>query len=430
MDVKSVDVRSEKFKSVNVKSMNAVSMNFGSINVPFELIRLFVLLIPIFETPYLRYNYHRYWALMLYAVFIWEILTFLYKKRLPSVLTVLFGLLELYLVAVTAARGGDTRTAIAAAVRVTTLILIFQNEYESFGNLLSALNLHVELYTFVNLILIIIYPNGIYNYDNTVYGSTDIWYLGNTNAFIMWLLPALVVSWMHAKQSGELYRALIVSMVAVFTELYRGSATGLVGLAMFLALVGWPYIKQYLTPVRCIVGAVSGFVLIVLCRVTEFLRPIIVDVLGKDMTFNNRMFIWDNAIEVIRQNPIFGYGYMDNQKAITYLGRAKGSLWGGATHCHCNYLQIMFQGGLIAAALLFLIYFFTVRANTMFWKSAMVQVALFGLTAYSIMGITENLDTIAMYLIFTLAYYVGETRALFWRTYVPHPRGFGDVKFM
>ena len=42
-------------------------------------------------------------------------------------------------------------------------------------------------------------------------------------------------------------------------------------------------------------------------RNADFLEPLIVNVLGKDMTFTSRLGIWDNAIKAIIEKPIIGH---------------------------------------------------------------------------------------------------------------------------
>lgn len=80
--------------------------------------------------------------------------------------------------------------------------------------------------------------------------------------------------------------------------------------------------------------AVVGVIYIVFMQKFDFLSPIIEGVLGKDMTFSNRLIIWKNAISVIANNPIQGYGIMNENEISRILGKFPSFVWEGATHCH------------------------------------------------------------------------------------------------
>lgn len=43
----------------------------------------------------------------------------------------------------------------------------------------------------------------------------------------------------------------------------------------------------------------------------ELARWLVIDVLGKDMTFTYRTDMWDSALRIIVRSPLYGYGYPD-----------------------------------------------------------------------------------------------------------------------
>ena len=52
----------------------------------------------------------------------------------------------------------------------------------------------------------------------------------------------------------------------------------------------------------------------------KFMVWFIEDVLGKDITFTNRTQLWDAALRVIVDSPIWGYGFPDK---IWYLSKMR-----------------------------------------------------------------------------------------------------------
>lgn len=74
--------------------------------------------------------------------------------------------------------------------------------------------------------------------------------------------------------------------------------------------------------------------------------------LGRDATFSNRTVIWAYAIEVIRQNPIYGHGYNTADDVFSVISTR--DLFADAVNTHEGYLDVLFDIGFVGlAALLF-----------------------------------------------------------------------------
>ena len=88
------------------------------------------------------------------------------------------------------------------------------------------------------------------------------------------------------------------------------------------------------------------------------------------MTFTGRLMIWKNAINAILKNPISGYGVMYSKDIPSLLGIMPDVdyIWAGATHCHDNYLQILFTGGLVAGLIYLLLYRSAIKQLTQNWE--------------------------------------------------------------
>lgn len=367
----------------------------------------FIILGSIFQTPYVRYIFsNRNCTYFLLVVFAIECIEKIRKHKKVNGLTISFILLEMWVLGVTYISHGDVYSALISGIRIVTLMLIFENCISRSDILLSALMLHVELFTYINFIVILLFPDGLYVSSSLAYGSLGMWFLGYNNAFIFWLFPALLIAWIYGENTNKKIRSVVLTACVFITQFYHGSATGKVAVVVFMIIILTPYIRKILTPIRSIIGVVVLLALIVFFRITDFLKIIVVDLLNKDLTFTNRLFIWDNAINAISKKVITGYGILDSTTIVNMLGYSEtGNTWTGATHSHCNYLQIAFEGGLVAVSLFVIIYIMIIRKNIKNWKKKLVQICFYGLIVYSIMGITEVLDTISMFLIFPLAYY-------------------------
>ena len=78
---------------------------------------------------------------------------------------------------------------------------------------------------------------------------------------------------------------------------------------------------------------------------------LIVGILRKDITFSQRVRIWNNALNAVLKSPWIGYGAMNTSRAVSILGY-------GVNHAHCYYLNTVLYYGIIGLGLgLYTIYY-------------------------------------------------------------------------
>lgn len=197
--------------------------------------------------------------------------------------------------------------------------------------------------------------------------------------------------------------------MTVITQLIRGSSTGIVGIAIFLIWILLPHVRKLMTPFRCVVVAVILFISIVYLQSSDFLQPIIVGLLGKDMTFSNRLGIWYNAFKAIDASPFIGHGMLYNEQVVDLLGMMpNGFRWEGATHCHCQFLQVGFKSGIIGLIL----YVAAIVLSFLKCKKSnnrnLAQIATVCMFIFCVISITEEYEYAQMYILFILPYYINE----------------------
>ena len=363
----------------------------------------FILLMPIFQPIYLDYittNFHFY-TLLQYASLAYILIGLVQRRTRLSNVSLLAIIMQLWILLATIIGNGYFNEAFRLCRCIAYTFLVFDFYKDQFELLLKQLLLHSEICIYANLFTLLIAPNGFLSRNNSAYGMTQEWFLGADAYFIMWILPALVIAWIYAFRFKRNKRAIIISLASIVTEIIRGSGTGMVAVSVFFIVMLLPFVKKFLTPLRCAcIGAII-FVSIILFRRTDFVSPIL-DLLGKDMTFTGRLTIWDNAISCILNKPIFGYGVLTNDTMVNFLGRSSTGIWAGATHCHCQFLQIAFQGGFIALLLLISIIGIDIYKCTKIWPNRMAQMAGVSIAIYIIMSITEVFSFPIMYMIFPL----------------------------
>ena len=322
---------------------------------------LYVLLIfPILKINYLLH--FPFFTLIYQLILLFDlgycVILYLKRKQTPAEFVILFLLLEIWLYIQTYIKQGDIPEVMRVARSVICMAMIFDLFSNNIKSLMKCLYYYFFVFAVINLLLMVLFPNGIYSVYSAAYSTnTTEWLFGVGNVSISWH-PAVVVAWIYSTLLGNKKYGWYMSAVALISHLIDGSATTIVGILIILIIQNISFFRKILKPkVGCILVA-AAFVIVVVQQKFDFLQPFIVGFLGKDMTFTGRLMIWKNAINAILKNPISGYGVMYSKDIPSLLGIMSDVdyIWAGATHCHDNYLQILFTGGLVAGVIYLLLY--------------------------------------------------------------------------
>lgn len=124
--------------------------------------------------------------------------------------------------------------------------------------------------------------------------------------------------------------------------------------------------------------------LVVVARVQVHFAAQIEGMLGKSVTMTGRTELWDAAIPILADSPLFGYGI--NSHFGAFIPGFEGLLW----QAHNQYLQIAYDGGLVAVGLFIALLWITsarVDASRCSTPARAAFVAVY--TAMSVMTVSE-----------------------------------------
>lgn len=221
-----------------------------------------------------------------------------------------------------------------------------------------------------NTASIVLFPNGLYQIDYVwnEWGAKDVmrqWILGNKNSQTIWYLLLMILTYIlfsdaHISRNKLKNRIVLLYTIAIsaITMLLVASSTGIVAITvlavgMILSFFRKSPIDFEWNPKWILVGYIIISILIIGGNAT-FLKPIIADLFGKDLTFSNRTTVWLRALLLFIQKPIFGWGVLGDDG----MRNALGSL--SYTSAHNQFLNTMLQGGtilfLILIAMVFIIF--------------------------------------------------------------------------
>lgn len=226
--------------------------------------------------------------------------------------------------------------------------LIIRSDFKKFIKII--LNIQIPLF-FINLVLIIIYPNGL-DFANlyTKNHVNPLLFLSVDNGFSKWIIPFIGFVFMRYNNKFILISLWILSLISI---IIIDSASCLLAFVIFTILIAI-YNKVKIKKVEIItlssLYVVISIIVLYFNTKLDFFN-IISQMLGRSATLTGRTELWPLAINLIEQKPIFGYGYTSGNIEI----------WGGFFSSHNALLEILIHGGIFSLFIFIVIMLRTIK---------------------------------------------------------------------
>lgn len=317
-------------------------------------------------------------------------------------------------------------------------ILIGLTAFNSEGDLKNCIYTSLEVYFF--LIMCFYYRNRI---DVVVKGSAlafsfciyagflhfithpELWIIvddkqgtgymlgNNYNGMGVRMLLALVPSVLCIKYSMKwLFNLVPLLIVCLIPLMFTGSKTSLTGILLFLSICIIPYKSLQ----KIIINSSLVFIILFQCLVVfagkglennELAVYVIEDVLEKDITFTLRIYLWDTALKVISDSPIWGYGFVNMEWYAHYIRIPSGGMGP-----HNMILSVLVNGGFILLGLFLLICLQGLRKT--YASNERIAICLrAAIVAIMTMLLTEFQSYVFIMFILCMAYYYPEIQESF-----------------
>lgn len=256
-----------------------------------------------------------------------------------------------------------------------------------------------EILIYGNLITVILYPDGLYN---VVIGSTRRYYLlGQQNQVILYILIGLVMSLLYSQYVKEKRFSLrTISLIAasIYMEIRFQSATGLVGLAVFVAIFLLTEFKHINIDLRWgIIASTVIFLIFIVFQKQDLFSTFLVNVLHRDVTASTRTTVWSNALMNIEKRPVLGYGIETIESSILRFGYI-------TPHNRCLYM--LYRGGsLLLISFIIMIVKCSQKLSNVKFERASVYLtgAIFALLLQMQF---ESYDSVIFYVLFIIAFHI------------------------
>lgn len=276
-------------------------------------------------------------------------------------------------------------------LQIVALTLILQNGLDkNFESCMGMFALILEIYAYVNLASIYLFPNGLYTSALTHY---TFWFYGYKNVMIRFLLPTICVNAIYTVWKNGRYTPRLIVLIAatIWTQWIVDCKTGVVGI-LFVVVMMFFFTKRELPKfinLRNVILAI-GIVSIALATTSmiEKLSDVLIK-LGEETSVYNRTLIWSRAVELISNKPILGYGLRSTEGYRQLFNLSLG--WTDFSHPHNYVLYVLIQGGLIVFSIVAILFFGVSKKCIQNRDSFAAKMLLLTYISFFIMGVTESL---------------------------------------
>lgn len=278
------------------------------------------------------------------------VLMFCIKNKCFSKITIYIYGLMLILFMTTILNNGDLEETIKIIINVIGLSMLIDFGIKKDTKLfLESANIFFVILITINLITMILYPNGMY-IDSSNY--TDNWFLGYRNIHILFILPAIVINIIKSYYlNNTITKKCFFFLVTCFISMIMArSGTATIGVFLILFLIIIYKKAKYFNIKKYTIASLVANICIVILRIQEIFKYIIVDIMHKNLTLTGRIYIWDDVENLILKKPFFGYG--QEFKNIRLLKTKLPSY-----HAHNQLLEITYKTGFIGLFLFLIIVF-------------------------------------------------------------------------
>ena len=99
---------------------------------------------------------------------------------------------------------------------------------------------------------------------------------------------------------------------------------------------------------KIILPIIAAICIVIVSGEESLIGTLISRYTGKEITFTGRTYIWGKALSSIVSSPFFGNGYMTGDEMAVYFDN---NISSAMRSTHNMYLQLLFDGGLVALLL-------------------------------------------------------------------------------
>lgn len=328
------------------------------------------------------------------AVFAWLVNLYIVRRMPVSAPVVLFVLYRMASLLPTVHRGGDMLNWGYVTLSQLSILMLIElyagNDLQERRRLLRVLTDLLLIYLLVNYVMIMTGTGSVASWGQQEILAQPSYLLGIRTRVTDCVFPAILLALLYDSGSRRNWgwRTILAISSGIVQIVTLQVATAWVGAAVMAVVYLAVRLHMRAGGLFSMWGAtVLGVVvtlLVVVARVQVHFAAQIEGMLGKSVTMTGRTELWDAAIPILADSPLFGYGI--NSHFGAFIPGFEGLLW----QAHNQYLQIAYDGGLVAVGLFIALLWITsarVDASRCSTPARAAFVAVY--TAMSVMTVSE-----------------------------------------
>lgn len=198
----------------------------------------------------------------------------------------------------------------------------------------------LKILVIANLLFMLIFPDGyyvstMYNLENETSRDVSTYLLSVKNRLILWFVPLMAILAIKGNRKEILFYNLIMFLEILICN----SKTSLFVFIIFhiLCYANNAKMLKWLTLNKIYLVFVTIFLAIIVYQVQNFFSSFIENSLQKNVELQGRIYIWQIAMELIKNKWLLGYGNAGNGAIIEW----NGYIW----YSHNLILDILIQSG-------------------------------------------------------------------------------------
>lgn len=207
---------------------------------------------------------------------------------------------------------------------------------------LTAVERALKILVTTNLLFMLIYPEGyyvstMYNLENEASRDIVTYFLSVKNRLILWFIPLMTI----LAVKGNKKEILLYNSIILLEILICNSKTSLFVFIVFhlLCYANNTKMSKWLTLNKIYLAFIIIFIAIIVYQVQYLFSSFIENNLQKNVELQGRTFIWQNAMDLIKDKWLLGYGNAGNGAIIEW----NGYMW----YSHNLILDILIQSGIL-----------------------------------------------------------------------------------
>ncbi|WP_449462945.1 O-antigen ligase family protein [Streptococcus suis] len=264
---------------------------------------------------------------------------------------------------------------------------------------------------FVNFMFTILYPEGLPFATLYTKKLNPLYFWGQDNGIVYNLLVVLALNYILREVGEQMIKLSLLSgkyfvtfypriifydVICFLTVLVVGSATGLMVILLFLALIKTSYAMRKKQHIWILfVGYLLFFFSVIVFGNSNPLVTEVADLLGRDAGFTGRSLLWEHILYLIQQKIVLGWG--NNSNIIR--------IWNDFFSAHNQFLDVMARGGIVTMflyACLHVSAFIHLRRT----KNQLANIIFITIFCFLVGGLMEAGVRATQYIFVLLAFYL------------------------